>query len=320
MANAFNKQETVMFEQVLEKFDADNMTAKNCAVFRPGAELTERSNDTIWRPVPYISTTVQGRTVSDSDFTDLTQLAVPAKADITENILWNLNAWELRDPLQRERKIDSAVQQLSAVVNRSIANVVALQGSLVTTSASAASSYDDIAEAEVRMINEECDMALDRCYIANANDYKGLAGNLAGRQTMEGKPNMAYERSYVGMIAGYDTYRTSFQPTLAASAGSTTTTSAQSYVPLATQTNAVNGGESNVDNRFFDLAVTDSSSFAVGDVITISGTNAVGMINKEDLSELRTFRVTDIPDGTTLEITPPPINVTGDKPIVTGKQ
>ena len=60
-----------------------------------------------------------------------------------------------------------------------------------------------------------------------------------------------------------------------------------------------------------DLTVGATGDFSVGDVITIAGVNAVSMINKEDLNELRTFRVTDIPDGTTLTITPPIIDASG---------
>ena len=315
MANAFNKEEVVLFEQILEGFDADNLSAKNCSVFRPGSTLSERTNggpngagdstDVVWRPQPYITRTVSGRDLT-GNFDDLTQMSVPASANITENIPWKLDAWELRDPLQRDRISQSAVQQLSATVNRSVANLVGLTGSLVVTSASAASGYADIADAESRIGNEEISLDSMRCYMANMNDYKQFAADLANRETMQGKPNAAYERSYVGPVAGFDTYRTSFQPTLAGSSGSTTTRGgAQRYIPLATQTNAINGGESNVDNRFMDLTVTASASFAVGDVITVAGVNAVSMINKEDIGELRTFRVTDIPDGTTLTITPP---------------
>lgn len=308
MANAFNKEEVVMFEQVLEKFDADNTCAKQSAVFRPDSTTSERAGDTIWRPEPYISRTVSGRDIT-GNIEDLTQLAVPASANITENVPWKLDAWELRDSLQRDRKADSAAQALSAVVNRNIANVVANTGSLAIMRPNAPAGYEDIAAAEARMMNEEIEIEMNRTFLLNANDWAGLADNLARRETMMGKPNAAYERSFVGPVAGFDTFRTSYQPTIGASTGSTTVTGAQSYVPVATQTNAVNGGESNVDNRFMDLTVGATGDFAVGDVITIAGVNAVSMINKEDLNELRTFRVTDIPDGTTLTITPPIIDV-----------
>lgn len=310
MANAFSKEETVLFEQVLEKFDADNLTAKNASVFRPGSTDSERSGDTFWRPQPYITRTVSGRDLT-GQFGDMTQLSVPASANITENIPWKLDAWELRDPQQRDRISDSATQQLSATVNRSCANLVGLTGSLVVTSSVAASGYSDIASAETRMGNEEIGLDTMRCYMANMNDYQKFAADLAGRETMTGKPTSAYERSMVGNVAGFDTFRTSFQPTLAGSSGSTTMTGAQSYVPLATQTNTINGGESNVDNRFQQITVAATASFAVGDAIQIAGVNAVSMINKEEFAETRKFRVVSVDSGTTMTITPPIINANG---------
>lgn len=310
MANAFSKEETVLFEQVLEKFDADNLSAKNASVFRPGSTESERAGDTFWRPQPYITRTVSGRDLT-GQFGDMTQLSVPASANITENIPWKLDAWELRDAQQRDRISDGAVQQLSATVNRSIANLVGLTGSLVVTSSTGASGYSDIASAETRMGNEEIGLDTMRCYMANMNDYQEFAADLAGRQTMDGKPTSAYERSKIGNVAGFDTFRTSFQPTLAGSSGSTTMTGAQSYVPLATQTNAINGGESNVDNRFQQITVGATASFAVGDAIQIAGVNAVSMINKEEFAETRKFRVVSVDSGTTMTITPPIINANG---------
>lgn len=311
MANAFSKEETVLFEDILQGFEADNISAKKCSVFRPGSTTSERSQDTIWRPQPYITRTVSGLTLTDGDFDDLTQLSVPSSADIIENIPWKLNALEMRDPLQRDRISKSAIQQLSASVNRAVANEVALTGSLVVTSASAASGYADIAQAETRIGNEQVALESSRCYLSNLNDHEKVAADLAGRQTMQGRPENAYDRSYVGDVAGFDYFRTSFQPTLAGSSGSTTVDGAQTYVPVATQQNSINGGQSNVDNRTMDLTVAASASFAVGDVLEIVGVNAVSMIDKEEFAELRRFRVKEIPDGTTLKITPPIINANG---------
>lgn len=310
MAN-FSKEETVLFEQILDGFDADNISAKQSAVFRPGATTSERSQDTIWRPQPYITRTIEGLELTDADFEDLTQMSVPASANVISNIPWKLNALEMRDPLQRDRISTSAIQQLSASVNRNIANLVGLTGSLVVTSASGATGYTDIADAEVRIGNEEISLDQNRCYLANMNDYKDFAADLAGRQTLQGKPLNAYERSYIGEAAGFQTFRTSFQPTLAGSSGSSTMTGAQTFVPLATQTNAINGGQSNVDNRFMVITVGDTSSFAVGDAVEIAGVNAVSMINKEEFAETRKFRVTELNTGTTMTITPPIINANG---------
>lgn len=307
MANAFSKEEIVLFEEILEKFDPNNISAKQVSVRTPTMQQQERAGYTDWRPMPYVSQTVSGLDIT-GQAGDLTQLSVPTRIDVIENVPWKMNAQELNDPQQRTRKADSAVQQLSALVDRAVANLVGLTGTLVVTSNGPSSGYDDIAAMETRMIEEDINVGAMRTSILNARDWQGMSSNLANRETMQGKPNSAYERSYVGPVAGFDTFRASFQPTLAPAAGTVSTGGApQSHVPTATLPNNVNGGQANVDNRYFDLDVNTTTGVAVGDVFTIAGVNAVSMIHKNDTLQLRTFRVVDVIDSTTLRIYPAPV-------------
>jgi hypothetical protein len=310
MANAFSKEEIVLFELLLDKFDPNNITAKQVSKFRPEMTQQERTGYTVWRPIPYVSSTVQGLDITSAYANaDFDQLSVPSTIDRIENVPWTLNAQELNDPLQRERKAESAAQKLSAVLDNAIATLVGTTGSLVVTSAAAASGYTDVATAETRMLAEDINLATDRAMILNGTDWQGMAANLANRETMMGKPNSAYERSYVGPVAGFDTFRTSFNPTLTAAAGggAITVTGTQSYVPRSTATNAINGGQSNVDNRYMNLTVSATAGVAAGDALTIAGVNTLSMIHKNDTGELRTFRVVSVTDGTTLVISPPVI-------------
>ena len=113
MANQFNREEIVLFEQVLEKFDADNRIAKQAAFFRQPGTTMQRVGDTIHRPVPMISTVVSGLDVSAS-IGSITQLAVPATLNTINSVAWEEDALEMRDPLYRDRKATSAAQALSA--------------------------------------------------------------------------------------------------------------------------------------------------------------------------------------------------------------
>lgn len=307
MANAFSKEETVLFELILEKFDPNNITAKEVEIFRPEMTDQERSGYTVWRPIPYVSKTVSGLDIT-GQFKDLTQLSVPATIDTIENVPWSLTAQDLNDPLQRQRKAESAAQKLSAVVDNKIATLVGQTGTLVVTKATAASGYLDVATAETRMLAEDINIGMKRSMILNGTDWQGMAGDLANRETMNAKPTGAYERSRVGPVAGFDTFRASFNPTLLAETGATiTTTAAQSHVPLATLPNAINGGESNVDNRGMELLVDTTTGVQVGDAFTVATVNSVSMIHKNDTGVLRTFRVISIVDSTTLLMYPAPV-------------
>lgn len=304
MPNAFTKEEVVFFNELLEGFDANNVTAKNVEVYRPSMVSSERSSYTVWRPQPYISRTVDGLDVTGA-FADKTQLSVPATVSTIKNVPFTLNAKELNDPLQRDRIVQSGIVALSSAVDQAIANNVALTGTLVATKATALSQYDDIAVCEALMIEQEVNIDTARNMILNARDYNSMSGNLANRETMAGKPTNAYERSRVGMVAGFDTFRAGFMPSITGAAGGATLVSGagQKHVPAAMST-AVTGETSPVDNRYMELVVDNTVGVAAGDAFTIDGVYALSHIGKVNTGQLKTFRVIEVVDGTTLKISP----------------
>ena len=77
MSNAFSKEERVAFEQMLEGFNDALVLSKNVNVYRTNAQAMERSRDIIWRPMPYIMSSVDGGGDMSSHFGDVTQMSVP---------------------------------------------------------------------------------------------------------------------------------------------------------------------------------------------------------------------------------------------------
>jgi len=303
VANNFNKEERVAFEQILEGFNDAMIISRNVAKFGTEGQLMERANDTIWRPMPYILNS-QTRTVGSAVTPqDVTQLAVPSQLTEKKNVSWNMNALELRDALQEGRLGKAAYQRLASDINTKVRDVASLQGTLVIPIATAAGTYDNIALAE-SMMNEQGIAEGDRYLALTTRDYNGMAGNLASRQTMAGKPTSAYERSFVGMIAGFDTYKIDAGKRItAAAAGAITiaTNGAQvRYVP-----DNVDANGSNVDNRYQTVTVSSTTGVVAGDAFTIAGIEAVHMITKESTGQLRTFRVISVASGTTMVISPP---------------
>lgn len=311
MANEFNKEEVVLFEQVLEKFDSDNIVAKQASRFsQPGKEM-QRRGDSVWRPQPMISTTVDGLDIT-SKIGSVTQLSVPATLSTIENVPFQLNAKELRDEMYREQKARSAAQALSAVVNRAMANNIKTWGSLTVDVAGALSGYDDISLCDALMIENDITNT-DKTMVLNARDYNLMAGNLASR-TLRQRSELALSNAELGDIAGFNTFKTSFGPTLTAAAGGggITVDGEQKYVPTSTSTATSAVGEvENVDNRTMDLTVSSTTNVAAGDKFTIADVNAVSHVNKNDTGQLKTFTVVEVVDSTTLKIAPP-IIVKGD--------
>lgn len=315
MTNAFSKEEVVAFEEYLAAFNDMLTTSRNVSVYNPDSTTMARANDTIWRPVPYIGT-VGERTVGVAvNPTGSTQLSVPTTIGYSPNSNFVLNGLELRDALQEGRIADSRMQQVASYINKKVLDVLALTSSLTVTRTTAAGTYDDIALCDT-MMTEIGVPADSRVMTLNTRDYNGMAGNLAGRQTMQGKPTGAYERSQVGVVANFDTFKADYTKRIRSAAGATgitidtRSTAGNFFVPRATVT-AATGEQSNFDNRFQTITVSATGNLRAGDRFTIGGIEAMHLIAKEATGQPKTYTVVSVPSATTLVITPPIISNQG---------
>ena len=312
MSNSFSKEERVAFEDLLEGFQDALVLSRNVSVYNTDQTMMERANNTIWRPQPYIAQSINSTPGTPiPGYQGMTQLAVPATLGFSKTVPWEMTSLELRDALQEGRLGDSAKQKLASDINIAIMNAAAGLGSLVVPIAAAAGDYDDVALCDAIM-NEQGVPDYDRFMALSSRDYNGLAGNLVGTARSFGnqKSDKAYERSYVGMVAGFDTYKMDYanRQTAAAGGGSITIDTSgagtqANYAPQATSTSV--GGQINVDNRFQTVTVSSTTSVVAGDAFTIAGVFAVHHITKQSTGQLKTFRVVSVTNSTTMVITPP---------------
>lgn len=314
MSNSFSKEERVAFEDILEGFNDALVLSRNVSKYETDQAMMERSNDTIWRPQPYIAQSFDG-TDQTGNFKKFTQLSVPATIGFQKSSPWKMNATELRDALQEGRLGSSAKQKLASDINIAIMNAAANQGALVVKRTAAASGFDDVAQCEAIM-NEQGVQDYERFLALSTRDYNGMASNLAGRQTMNQKPTTAYEKAYVGQVASFETYKLDYANRLTAAAGggaltiNTLVAGNNFYTPVATRV-AATGESSNVDNRYQTVTISATTNVAAGDCFTAAGVNAVHHITKGDTGQLKTFRVISVDSGTTMTISPPIISNQG---------
>ena len=321
MSNSFSKEERVAFEDLLEGFQDALVLSRHVNIYSTDQTMMERSNNTIWRPQPYIAQSINSTPgTAIPGYQGMTQLAVPATLGFSKTVPWEMTSLELRDALQEGRLGESAKQKLASDINIAIMNAAAGLGSLVVPIAAAAGDYDDVALCDAIM-NEQGVPDYDRFMALSSRDYNGLAGNLVGTARSFGnqKSDKAYERSYVGMVAGFDTYKMDYaNRQLAAAGGSliridTNGAGTQAnYTPQATSTSV--GGQINVDNRFQTVTVTSTTNVRAGDAFTIAEVYAVHHITKQSTGQLKTFRVVSVDSGTTMTITPPIIGAQGVAP------
>jgi len=314
MSNEFSKEERVAFEDILQGFEDYLILSRNVSKYRVEDNQMERSGDVIWRPQPYIAQSFDGMDQT-ANFKGGTQLSVPATLGFNKSSPWILDAKELRDQLQENRLGDAAKQKLASDINIGVMNVAATQGTLVIKRTAAATGYDDVAQCDSIMNEQGVSMGM-RYLALSSRDYNSMASNLAARQTMTGKPDTAYERSYVGPVSGFETYKLDYANRLAAAAGggaltiNTLVAGANFYTPVATSV-AATGERSNVDNRYQTVTISATTNVAAGDCFTIAGVEAVHHITKNSTGQLKTFRVISVDSGTTMTISPPIVSNQG---------
>jgi hypothetical protein len=324
MANAFSKEERVAFENLLEGFHDALVLSRNVSIYNTDQTMMARTNDIIWRPQPYIAQSISSTPGTPiPGYQDMTQLAVPATIGFSRTVPWTMTTLDLRDALQEGRLGDAAKQKLASDINLAIMNAAANLGSLVVDVGAPAGTYDDVALCD-SIMNEQGVANYDRYLALSSRDYNGLAGNIAtgasgtaARSFNGSKSNSAFERSFVGMVAGFETFKFDYANRLTGAAPAapvTIDTQAAAnnyYVPAATST-AISGETQNVDNRFQTITVNATAGIVAGDAFTIDGVEAVHHITKQGTGQPKTFRVVSVPaGGTDLVITPPIISAQG---------
>lgn len=288
MANDFSSKIDIFFEEVVAGFEATNVSAKNVSQYKPNAGRLAEGGQTFYRPMPILTEVVDGRDMSSS-YNDITELTVPST--LTESHIRNtpvqLTGVDLNNPHVMNRIVDASKIMLSNKLDTLVANCIATYGTLAVINSANIDSYDDAAEADALMLEQQCTRGMRKMYL-NPRMAKNLAGNLASRGTMQGAPMDAYTRSMLPPIGGFDTFRVDYGKTIAGS-------SASGYLVNGANQNttpaAKDGNGLPVDNRTQTLAVDTGTGAAVGDVFTIAGVNAVGHINKQDTGQLKTFRI-----------------------------
>lgn len=310
MANAFSKEERVAFEQLLEGFNDMLVMSRLVNKYSTDQQAMERSYNIIWRPMPYIAQSYAGTDMT-GNFNSSTQLSVPAQINQPRSSPWVMTALELRDALQENRLGEAAKQKLASDINVAVNGACTQLGSLVVKRTSAASGFDDVAAID-SIYNEQGIGADDRYAAYASRDYNSMASNLAARQTLQGRPETAYDKAYVGEVANFGVFKMDYAPRIAAAAGGAITVNGanQFYVPQATAT-ASYGEVTNVDNRFQTIAVSGTANVQPGDCLQFAGVNSVHHITKQDTGQPKTFRVVSVVDGTHLQITPPLISAQG---------
>lgn len=296
----------VLFEQALETFETQDSMLDMVSFFEPDAGVMQNGDNFIWRPVEQHAPILEGWDLTGQE-TDIIEETYPAVLGTPKNDFVKQRADKMRDmQFWNRRGIESGRKQASGL-NKAIVNAMVTQGSMYYNSA-ATSGYDFVAEAQALM-NERQGFTTDRCFLLNDRSNLKFATDLAARQTLQGRPEQTWQKGQIGQnIAEFDIYTGSYLPSIVGGADpGATVTGNQSFKPEGGTVDPVTGVATNVDYRQAVIPVSDSSSYNIGDKVTIGSVEAVGLDDKTETGQLMTFTVVAKPNGTSITIYPKPI-------------
>lgn len=295
------------FEQVLETIEDQVMMADVVDVYTPDAKEMQNSGNVVQRPVEMQANLLDGWDLQGQE-QGIIQEAYFATLGEPRNDWVKQRADDMRDDQFWKKRGKRAGKQQIVDLNKAIANVVATQGSLVYTS-SAANGLDFISEAQA-LLNEQQRDNTERCFFLNDRSTQKFASELAGRQTLAGRPETdAWAKGQIGEnVAEFNIYTASFLPNLAGGASpDTTVVGDQTFKPEGGTVDVGGGIVTNTDYRYMDIPVVDASGYSVGDKVRFdnAGTTvkAVGISDQTDTGTARTAAIVAI-NGNTVTFTP----------------
>lgn len=306
------KTAEVYFENALDTYEHQMQMSDLVDVFTPNAADYQNSQNYLWRPVQQHAPIINGWDLTGQQ-TDIIEETYPAILGEPANDFFEQRADDLRDMQFWERRGKQSGMRQATELNSRLASLVATTGSLFYRS-NTASGYDFIAQGQALM-NERQFLGQDiteRYFFLNDRTNLKFGQDLAGRQTVQGRPEDTWKTGQIGQnVAEFDVYTGSFLPNLAggASPGGTVT---------ATVSEAPEGGSvsgtgvvTNVDYRVGTIPVDATAGYNVGDKIRFlngpTPVESLGLADKNPTGQAMTFTVVGIPDGTTLTVFPKPI-------------
>jgi len=300
MANALAKDLELMFDAFVESYDAACVISMEADRFYPDPTTMQRTGDVFYKKQNYHADIVTGLDVSASQRTDVIERFVPTTFRSPDNVIYELDAKELRDPVHMRKMGEASALRLAAEVDKNIYAAIALAATIVVKKVGAF-TWDDGGTAEALMLSRGI-TAANRKMFLNPFDYQAVAKDLGNRAYIGDRAKNAYERSIVPDIATFATFRTDNVANVAAigTVTSTTVTANTSHTPTAMT------GSTPTDNRVGTLGVSGANIANIknGDAFTIAGVNACHMIDKSDTGQAHTFRVISGGGTATLTISP----------------
>lgn len=295
------------FEKAVETYEHQSAMLDMVSFFKPGSADMQNAGNTVWRNVQQHAPIINGWDLTGQE-TGIIQETYPANLGEPANDIYNQRADDLRDMSFWEKRGEQSGLRQATELNKRIAQLITNTGSLYYRT-NAASGYDAIAQGQA-ILNERQKPTDDQRYcVLNDRDNLKYGQDLAGRQTLQGRPEDTWKTGQIGRnVAQFDVYTGSYNPVLTGGAVTDTTTSAAvSDKPEGGTVTAATNTVVNVDYRISsDIPLTTTNPYVVGDIVTFANVQSIGLADKNPSGQLMTFKVVES-SGLNIKVYPKPI-------------
>lgn len=306
MANDTLKTIIAFYDSALKQLNEDFTYAGLAEVDSIEPSRLQNANDIYWRNVEQQRPIIEGWDLTGQE-TGTIEQGYPLQLEDPKNDFMEYRIDDLRDRGFMERAAMASAKKQNSYLNKRIAELVANTGTLTYESSSA--GFDFVAEADTLMTERGAYRDMGSSFFLNPRTNQVMASDLASRSDLSGRPEGAYATAMIGKnVAGFDIYRAPTYGTIPARVNATGGTVASDVTEVPQGFTTVGGSIQNVDYRVgaIPLGLGEGANFQAGDVITVSGVNALNLMDKTDTGQLMTFRVISI-DTDTLNVYPKPI-------------
>ncbi len=313
MSLSAGKIAEVVFENFVETYEHQMMMLDLVDAESYDSAKLQNSGNTIWYPVQQHRPVLTGFDLTGQE-QGIIEETYPISLQDPNNDLIEQRIDDMRDIRFWERAGQQSGYQQATNLNKDLADLINDTGSLYYEfdTSGGGSGFDFISEGQALINERQVYKSMGCNFIINPRDNQTFAKDLAGRQTLQGRPESTWKTGQIGEnVAEFDVYTGSFLPNIAPNTSTTTTTAAISEVPEGGTVNPTTKVVTNVDYREADIPVATSAAFNVGDVVKFDngGTDveSVGLADKTPSGQAMTFKVVGKPDGTTITVFPKPI-------------
>jgi len=289
MPNSLAKDLEIGFEEFVNGFDAECVLSKEVKTRYPDQVSMQRAGDTEYVSQEYGASVVSGLDISAATPTDVIDRKIPITYRSPDNVRWDLDAKEMRDPTHMREMGKAARKRLSGAIDTALLQSIALRGGIVVAKTG---DFDWTmgAEAEAHLIARGVTAGMDRKMFLNPYDHVKVAKDLGNRQYIGDLSKSAYERSQVPPIAGFRTFRTDIleNSVITGTVTSTLVNGANQRLTVAAMS-----GDLPQDNRQMVLNCDGANvaNVKAGDSFTLPNVFAVHNVTKSSTGQLMTFRV-----------------------------